>query len=65
MLLSLGDGFHEESDVLPVIFGADAKLGLAQMFCQAELRDLTEIERQNQLKQLQQIGPASEEATMA
>ena len=54
VLMSLGDSRQEEMDVLPVIFGADAKPTLAQKFCQAELRDLAEIQRQIQLIILQQ-----------
>ena len=60
MLLQLGDDQHEESNVLPVIFGAGAKPGLAQMFCQAQLRVLMDLERQKQLILLQRAGAAVE-----
>ncbi|KAK9844515.1 hypothetical protein WJX74_003480 [Apatococcus lobatus] len=53
VLLQLGQGHYEEFDVLPTMFGVDAKPGLSALFSQAELQELMEIERRNQLVLLQ------------
>lgn len=53
VLLQLGVGQYQDFDVLSLMFGAAAKPGLSKLFCQAELQELMEIERQNQLVLLQ------------